>query len=168
MSLHVHEGVKMLSRGKAQIHAGWYRGSSVGTGLWPCQAGHLGRIPGCLVIWHSASSPTLAVGTLMLLVVKLCSALCNSMNCSMPCFPVLHYLPEFAQTHVHLSWRCHPTISPFVVPFASCLQSFPASGSFPVSWLFASDGQSIGWAIFEPQMRLFFRTGLRIDSYIIL
>ena len=39
---------------------------------------------------------------------------------------------------------CHPTIPPSVVPFSSCLQSFPASGSFPVSQLFASGGQSIG------------------------
>ena len=38
---------------------------------------------------------------------------------------------------------CHPTISSSVVPF-SCLQSFPASGSFPVSQFFASGGQSIG------------------------
>ena len=38
---------------------------------------------------------------------------------------------------------CHPIISPSVVPF-SCLQSFPASGSFPVSHFFASGGQSIG------------------------
>ena len=43
-----------------------------------------------------------------------------------------------------LSWWCHPTISSSVVPFSSCLQSFPASGSFPMSQLFASDGQSIG------------------------
>ena len=35
-----------------------------------------------------------------------------------------------------LSWWCHPTISSSVFPFSSCLQSFPASGSFPVSWLF--------------------------------
>ena len=39
---------------------------------------------------------------------------------------------------------CHPTISSSVVPFSSCLQSFPASGSFPVSWFFVSGGQSIG------------------------
>ena len=38
----------------------------------------------------------------------------------------------------------HPTISSSVVPFSSCLQSFPASGSFPVSQFFASGGQSIG------------------------
>ena len=42
-----------------------------------------------------------------------------------------------------LHWWCHPTISSSVVPF-SCLQSFPASGSFPMSLLFASGGQSIG------------------------
>ena len=42
------------------------------------------------------------------------------------------------------SWWCHPTISSSVVPFSSCLQSFPASGSFPVSQFFASGGQSIG------------------------
>ena len=38
---------------------------------------------------------------------------------------------------------CHPTISSSVVPFSSCLQSFPASGSFPMSQLFTSGGQSI-------------------------
>ena len=39
---------------------------------------------------------------------------------------------------------CHPTISSSVVPFSSCSQSFPASGSFPMSQLFTSGGQSIG------------------------
>ena len=43
-----------------------------------------------------------------------------------------------------LSRWCHPTISSSVVPFSSCLQSFPASGSFPMSQFFASVGQSIG------------------------
>ena len=38
---------------------------------------------------------------------------------------------------------CHPTISSSVTPFSSCLQSFPASGSFPMSQFFASSGQSI-------------------------
>ena len=41
------------------------------------------------------------------------------------------------------SQRCHPTISSSVIPFSSCLQSFPASGSSPMSWLFTSGGQSI-------------------------
>ena len=40
-----------------------------------------------------------------------------------------------------LSRWCHPTISSSVVPFSSCLQSFPASGSFPISWLIPSGGQ---------------------------
>ena len=39
---------------------------------------------------------------------------------------------------------CHPTISPSVVPFSSCPQSLPASGSFPMSQLFTYSGQSIG------------------------
>ena len=43
-----------------------------------------------------------------------------------------------------LSWRCHPTISSSVVPFSSCLQSFPASRSFLMSQFFASDSQIIG------------------------
>ena len=42
-----------------------------------------------------------------------------------------------------LSWWCHPSSSSSVIPF-SCLQSFPASGSFPMSCLFTSGGQSIG------------------------
>ena len=55
-------------------------------------------------------------------------------------FPVLYYLPEL----VPLSQWGHPTTSTSVVPFSSCPQSFPASGSFPVSRLFVSGGQSIG------------------------
>ena len=43
-----------------------------------------------------------------------------------------------------LSQWCHPTISSSVVPFSSCLQSFPASGSFQMSQFFTSGGQSIG------------------------
>ena len=43
-----------------------------------------------------------------------------------------------------LSRRCQPTISPSVVPFTSCPQSFPVSGSFQMNQLFASGGQSIG------------------------
>ena len=51
--------------------------------------------------------------------------------------------PEFTQTHVH---RVGDAIQPShpVVPFSSCLQSFPASGSFPMSQFFASGDQSIG------------------------
>ena len=43
-----------------------------------------------------------------------------------------------------LSWWCHPTISSSVIPFSSCFQSFPASGSFLMSQLFVLGGQNIG------------------------
>ena len=52
--------------------------------------------------------------------------------------------PSICSNSCSLSqWR-HPTISSSVLPFSSCLQSFPASGSFPVSWLFAPGGLTIG------------------------
>jgi len=56
---------------------------------------------------------------------------------------------SFTVSRIHsnscpLSQRCHPTISSSVIPFSHCLQSFPASGSFPMSWVFAQGGQSIG------------------------
>ena len=88
-------------------------------------------------------------------VSKLCLTLCNPMDYSTPTYPVLHYLRGLAQTHDH-SVRdlilCHrlklmtiePVISSSVIPFSSCLQSFPASGSLPMSQLFTSGGQSIG------------------------
>ena len=56
---------------------------------------------------------------------------------------ILHYLPECAQTQVHWVRWYHPTISSCVAPFSFWPQSFPASGSFPVSQLFTSGGQSI-------------------------
>ena len=52
--------------------------------------------------------------------------------------------PGVCSNSCPLSWWCHPTISSSVIPFSSCLQSFPASGSFPMSQFFTSDGQSIG------------------------
>ena len=52
--------------------------------------------------------------------------------------------PRVCSNSHPLSWSCHPTISTFVVPFFSCPQSFPASGSFPMSQFLASGSQSIG------------------------
>ena len=71
--------------------------------------------------------------------------LCNPMDCSTPGFLVLHHLLELAQTPVH--WVCdaiQPSRPSSVVPFSSCPQSFPASGSFQMRRLFASGGQSTG------------------------
>ena len=61
--------------------------------------------------------------------------------------PCLSPTPRVYSNSCSLSWWCHPTISSSVIPFSSCPQSLPASGSFPMSQLFAWDGQSIGvWA----------------------
>ena len=59
----------------------------------------------------------------------------------LPC-PAL--TPRVCSNSCPLSWWCHPTISSSIIPFSSCLQSFPVSGSFPMSQFFTSDGQIIG------------------------
>jgi len=56
---------------------------------------------------------------------------------------LLYHLPRACSNSCPLSQWCHPTISSFVIPFSSCLQSFPASGSFPVD-PFISGVQSSG------------------------
>ena len=58
-----------------------------------------------------------------------------------PCSPTT---PGVYSNSCPWSWWCHLTISSSVIPFSSCLQSFPASGSFQMSQFFASGGQSIG------------------------
>ena len=76
-------------------------------------------------------------------VAQWCPTLCNPMDCSTPGFPVHHQLRELTQTHVHRVGDAIQSFHP-VIPFSSCLQSFPASGSFPMSLFFTSGGQSIG------------------------
>ena len=75
-------------------------------------------------------------------VARSCPTLCDPMNHSTPGLPVHHQLLESTQSPSN--WWCHPTVSSSVVPFSSCPQSFPKSGSFPMSQPFASGGQSIG------------------------
>ena len=85
----------------------------------------------------------IASGFQFSLVTQSCLTLCDPMDCSTPGIPVHHHLPELAQTRVH--WVCD-AIQPYlipVVPFSSCLQFFPMSGSFPMSWLFALGGQNV-------------------------
>ena len=61
-----------------------------------------------------------------------------------PGFPVFHYLPELAQTHVHwVSYTIQPS-HPLSSPSPPAFSFFPASGSFPMSWFFTSGGQSFG------------------------
>ena len=74
-------------------------------------------------------------------VAKSCQTLCDPMECSMPGFPVLHYLPEFAQTHVH--WvsdaiqLSRPLSSPFrlLVPPKDVICHLTASWGQPRSWV---------------------------------
>ena len=66
----------------------------------------------------------------------------HGLQCARP--PCPSPTPRACSNSCPSSWWCHPTISSSVVPYASCLQSFPASGSFQRSQLFASGGQSIG------------------------
>ena len=70
--------------------------------------------------------------------------LCHPMNCSNARPPCPSPAPGVYSNSCPSSPRCHPTISSSVVPVSSCPQSFPASGSFPMSQLFASGGQSTG------------------------
>ena len=64
-----------------------------------------------------------------------------------PCPPPT---PRVYPNSCPLSRWCHPKISSSVGPFSSCLQSFPASGSFLMSWLFTTGGQSIGASVSVP------------------
>ena len=78
-------------------------------------------------------------------VAKSCPTLCHPVDCSTPDFPILHYLPEIVHSNsCPLSQWCHSIISSSVTPCSFCPPSFPASGSFPVSQLFPSRGQSTG------------------------
>ena len=81
----------------------------------------------------------------VIVVVQLLSRvwLWDPVHCSMPGFPVLYCLLEFAQTHVR--W-VSDAINQFILccPFSFCLRSFPACESFRVSQLFTSGGQSTG------------------------
>ena len=76
--------------------------------------------------------------------------LCDPMDGSMPGFPVLHYLPEFAHTHVHwVGYTIQPShpLSPPSPPALKLSQHqglFQWISSFPVSWLFTLGGQNIG------------------------
>ena len=66
---------------------------------------------------------------------------CGLQDSRLPC---LSLSPEACSSSCPSNWWCHPTTSSSVIPFSSRLQSFPASGSFPISQLFAPGGQRTG------------------------
>ena len=81
-----------------------------------------------------------------------CSVMSNSLRPhglrhARPACPLL--CPRVCSNSCPLNQWCHPTILSSVIPFSSCLQSFPASGSSPMNRFFASGGQSIGTSVSE-------------------
>ena len=84
---------------------------------------------GASVVLEKKSKSLESKGLLNLSLIQLLSRLtvCNPRDCSTPGFPVHHQLLEFTQIHIH------PAILSSVIPFSSCPQSLPASGSFPMS-----------------------------------
>ena len=92
--------------------------------------GHYKHFKGVMIQFSSVaqSSPTL----------------CDPMNCSTPGLPVHHKLLEFIQTQAHQVDNAIQPSHPLSSPSPPCPQSFPASGSYPMSQLFALGGQSIG------------------------
>ena len=84
-------------------------------------------------------------------VTQSCLTLCDPMICNMPGFPVLHYLPEFAHTHVHWVGDAIQLSRPLLSPFPPAFNLFQHQGLFqwgrscPMSQLFTGQsGQSIG------------------------
>ena len=80
-------------------------------------------------------------------LAKSCPALCNPHKLQYARLPFPPLSPGACSNSCPLSQWCHPTISSSVAPFSFCPQPFPASGSFPLSWLFTSGGQSIGASV---------------------
>ena len=94
--------------------------------------------------WENASESNYLGGTLNIVVVQLLS---HARLFATPWTTARQAFLSFTTSRSLLklmSIDVHPTISPSVVSFSSCPQSFPESGSFLMSWLFASGGQSIG------------------------
>ena len=108
--------------------------SKIGKTLWK-RASHISSI--------SLEKTISSLHFLCCSVFKSCLTLCHPMDCSTSGFPVLQCLPEFAKfMSIELVM---PSIHLILCrPFSSCPQSFPVSGSFLMSRLFVSGGQSIG------------------------
>ena len=97
--------------------------------------------------WHKHQKMTEKSALLLVFqfssVAQLCPIPCDPHGLKHARLPCPSPTPGVYPNSCPLSRWCHPTISSSVVPFSSCLQSFPASGSFPLSQFFLSGGQSI-------------------------
>ena len=98
-------------------------------------------------MWRTEEAESWALPLLPVNSVQFSSVMCNSLqphglqHTRLPCPSPI---PRACSNSCPSSRWCHPTISSSVIPFSSCLQSFPASGSFQMSQFLASSGQSIG------------------------
>ena len=95
----------------------------------------------CFVMCKSQLMQFLSPEVVLSSVAQLCLTLWSLQHARLPCPSPT---PGVYSNSCPLSWWCHPTISSSVVPFSSCLQSFPASGSFLMSQSLASGGRRIG------------------------
>ena len=77
--------------------------------------------------------------------------------------PCLLPTPRACSNSCPSSQWCHTPVSSFVIPFSSCLQSFPALGSFPISQFFASGGQILEFQLQHQSFQWIFRTDFLLD-----
>ena len=127
------------------------------TVVYPCMCSNSGVVLGKAwwVRWTGTISLMFSLHFLkhpgyFLLLLFSCSVMSDSLpphGLQHARFPCLLLSPGVSSNSRPLRQWCHPTISSSVTPFSSCPQSFPAWGSFPMSWLFASGGQSIGASV---------------------
>ena len=98
------------------------------------------------IFFYKNNKISLSFLYLFIILLFSCSAVSDSLwphglqHARLPC-PSLS--PEVCSNSCSSSQCCHPAISSSVTPFSSHPQSFPASGSFPMSWLFTSGGQNV-------------------------
>ena len=111
--------------------------------MWLCKSGGFNRTKGGSVesqtdrtwkIFIYLFTPCGICGS----VAKSCPTLCNQLNCSTPGFPVLHYLPEFAHTHVH--WvsdaiqLSHPQLPPLLPPILPSIRVYSNESNLHMRW----------------------------------
>ena len=100
-------------------------------------------------------------------VLQSCLTLCNPMNYSRPRFPVHHQLLEFTQTHAHwVDDAIQPSHALPLSSFSSCLQSFPASGSFHTSQVFHQVAKVLEFQLQHQSLQWIFRTDFLLDGVV--
>ena len=132
---------------------------------------HCGFLPSpqqaCSPFTHGWLTLNLPSCTLFLVVQSLSRVSFQSHGLQHDRLLCLPLSPRVHWNSCRLSWWCHPTISSSAAPFSFCPQYFPASGSFPVSWLLASSGQSWNFCI-SPSSEYSELISFRIDWFDLL